>query len=458
MKNIDQYRMPGFLSRTATITVAFAVAIVAAVFAAHSVGATQAMQPAPPPALTTHYSFTGSPDGSSPTAPLLRDSKGNFYGTTDVGGNTGCYNDQNRQPQVGAGCGTVYKLDPVGKETVLYTFTGGADGANPAVGLITEGDGRLYGTTLAGGASKTCNGYNGCGVVFSLSPPATQGAPWTEAVLYTFTGGADGGIPFASLITDGAGNLYGTTFVEGSKGYGVVFKVDSSGNETVPYTFTGGADGANPEANLVQDADGNLYGTTVYGGNMGNYGVVFKLDPSGQETVLHSFTSGTDGALPGGGLLQDAAGNLYGTTTQGGNDSRCNPSYGHYGCGVVFELNTAGEMNTLYKFRGGRDGEGPNGNLIRDREGRLYGTTAEGGPYNNGTVFQIGKSGEETMLYAFKGRAHGASPSGGLITDGNGNLYGTTAGGGVTMGSGGDPNCGPNPFEGCGTVFELSLK
>jgi uncharacterized repeat protein (TIGR03803 family) len=450
MKRFRRSGSFGFQLRLAAVVMTVAAVIVAAVFIAHSAGATQAKQSV---ALTTLYSFTGSPDGAYPTASLLRDAQGRLYGTTEAGGNTGCYIDQNRQAQVGAGCGTVYRLDPAGKETVLYTFTGGADGGIPVAGLITEGDGKLYGTTVAGGTSQTCNGYIGCGVVFSLSPPAMQGAPWSETVLYTFTGGADGGTPFASLITDGDGNLYGTTFSEGSHGGGVVFEVDSSGNEIVLYTFCAEAycqDGANPQASLVRDPDGNLYGTTDYGGSMGSYGVVFKLDPSGNETVIYAFTGGTDGAYPGE-LLQGATGNFYGTTTQGGNHSDCNPSYGHYGCGVVFELGAAGEMSTLYKFKGGTDGEDPNGNLIRDREGRLYGTTGVGGAYDQGTIFVLGKTGMETVLYTFTGKADGLSPAGGLIADGKGNLYGTTAAGGVL-------GCLPNPLEGCGTVFELSLK
>ena len=203
----------------------------------------------------------------------------------------------------------MFKLDPAGKETVLYAFTGGTDGNSPASGLVRDAEGNLYGTTTGGGNLSTCGGA-GCGVVYELDPNGN------ETVLYSFSGpdGADLG---GDLLRDDAGNLYGTTYSGGTSNAGVVFKVDPTGHETVLYSFTGGADGANPFAGVVQDNAGNLYSTTFRGGTSGN-GVVFKVDPTGHETVLHSFTGGADG---GGPLLTCGSGpqgNLYGTTFFGG--------------------------------------------------------------------------------------------------------------------------------------------
>ena len=195
----------------------------------------------------------------------------------------------------------------------LHTFTGG-DGYQPYAGLVRDSAGNLYGTTAGGGTY-------GAGVVFQLD------ATGAETVLYSFTGGADGATPVADVKRDSAGNLYGTTAGGGTYGAGVVFQLDATGAYTVRYTFTGGADGANPYARLVRDSAGNLYGTTVNGGAYG-YGVVFKLDTTGAETVLHSFTGGKDGANPYAGLLLDSASNLYGTTYYGG----------AYGKGVAFKI------------------------------------------------------------------------------------------------------------------------
>lgn len=192
----------------------------------------------------------------------------------------------------------------------MYNFTNGADGG----GVIFDSKGNLYGTASGGGTS-------GAGVVFKI-------ASGNETALYTFTGGADGGTPLGNLILDSAGNLYGTTNVGGVDGAGVVFKVDPSGNETVLYTFTGGSDGGYPAwVVLALDSDGNLYGTTS-GGGASNAGVVFKVNPSGHETVLYSFTGGVDGDSPYTGVVRDAGGNLYGATDFGGAS----------GAGVVFEI------------------------------------------------------------------------------------------------------------------------
>ncbi len=279
-------------------------------------------------------------DGYDPVASLIQDAAGNLYGTTTSGGASSdgfCATD---------GCGTVYKVDNAGHETVLYSFcsvAGCADGAGPIGGLIQDASGNLYGTTSSGG-NEFGDGYTG-GTAFKVD------ATGTETVLYNFCSAAncaDGLFPLAGLIQDGASNLYGTTYGGGlgncktdySNGCGTVFKVDGSGHETVLYSFNGGTDGANPESGLVRDASGNFYGTTYYGG-ADNYGTVFKADTAGQETVLHTFGTVTnDGAYPEAGLFQDPAGDLYGTTAFGGAN----------GGGMVFELNSAGQYTVLYSF------------------------------------------------------------------------------------------------------------
>jgi uncharacterized repeat protein (TIGR03803 family) len=231
------------------------------------------------------HQFTPPAKGATPFAGVIGDSSGNLYGTTESGGQ--------------ANKGVVYKLDHTGHETVLYSFTGLSDGCYPYGGVIRDSAGNLYGTTAQCG--------NGEGLVFKID---TTGH---ETVLYTFTGGLDGGSPWAGVISDSSGNLYGTTFYGGSADAGVVFRVDTGGHETVLYNFTGGFDGKSPQAGVVLDSAGNLYGTT-YSGGTANAGVVYKLDSGGRETVLHSFTGGTDGASPWAGVIRDTAGNIYGTT------------------------------------------------------------------------------------------------------------------------------------------------
>jgi uncharacterized repeat protein (TIGR03803 family) len=236
------------------------------------------------------------------------------------------------------GAGVVFKVDASGAETVLHAFTGGEDGVYPKAPLVRDSEGNLYGNTNGGGSA-------GAGVVFKLD---MNGA---EAVLYTFAGGADGESPAAGLVRDSAGNLYGTTYSGGlvadDGGYGVVFKLNTAGVETVLHTFTGKAnphaptDGAHPEAGLVLDSAGNLYGTTISGGrgcetcgNLGRQGfrVVFKVDTAGTETVLRVFTAKAGGWRPLAGLILDSEGDLYGSTLNGGLDGG-NPGYG-----VVFKL------------------------------------------------------------------------------------------------------------------------
>ncbi len=359
---------------------------------------------------TVLNSFRGVIHGAYPLAGLIEGSAGNLYGTTEYGGETGD--------------GVVFRVDTAGTETVLHSFTGQPDGAIPFAGLIRDSAGNLYGTTERGGI--------GYGVVFKLD---TSG---TETVLYSFTGGADGGSPASGVIRDSAGNLYGTTTVGGIGchfGCGVVFKLDTAGTETVLHTFRGG-DGANPATALIRDSAGDLYGTTPNGGSS-NAGVVFKVNKTG-ETVLHSFRGGADGASPLAGLIQDSAGNLYGTTAYGGLRG-CPP---RNACGVVFKLDTTGTYTVLYSFTGKADGANPFAGLIQDSAGNLYGTTNGGGTSRLGVVFKLDTTGTETVLYSFTGVADGFNPFAGVIRDSAGNLYGITPFGGIA-------SCE------CGVVFKL---
>jgi len=349
---------------------------------------------------TTLHSFSG-PDGEFPGGSPIRDASGNLYGTTINGGS---YDYGFSYAYGGAGNGTVFKIDPSGNETVLYSFIGGADGAYPFAGLVQDAAGNLYGMTTGGGSADL-------GTVFKVDPSGN------EIVLHNFTGGADGASPHAGLVQDAAGNLYGTTRRGGSADLGTVFKVDPSGNEIVLHSFTGGADGAEPYAGLVRDTEGILYGTASGGGT--GYGTVFKIDPSGNFTVVHSFDGGTDGAYPCSELVRDASGNLYGTTAGGGT-----------GYGTVFKIDSSGNEAVLYRFTS-VDARGTWAGVVRDASGNLYGTLMSGGSQNCflgcGTVYKIDPSGNYTVLHNFD-RTDGAHPIASLMIDASGNLYGTTQG------------------------------
>jgi uncharacterized repeat protein (TIGR03803 family) len=323
--------------------------------------------------------------------------------------------------------GTVFKITPQGQETTLHIFQGGSDGIMPRGGLVMYGDGNLYGTTYVGGSSNN-------GTVFKITP---QGQ---ETVLYSFQGGADGANPWAGLYLGVDGNFYGTTAYGGNRSnHGTVFKITPQGQETVLYSFQGGADGANPWAGLYLGVDGNFYGTTAYGGNRSNHGTVFKITPQGQKTVLYSFQGGADGANPAGDLIEfNGVGfrntHLYGTTLYGGSHSN----------GTVFQVDPSTKTDdVLYSFTGGSDGGNPIGNIIIDSKAyyvqgfpyyNIYGVTMTGGSNNNGTVFQMDTDGvllaEMTDQYIFQG-SDGANPSASLLLDGNNdNLYAITANGG----------------------------
>ncbi len=371
---------------------------------------------------TVLYSFTGGADGAKPYAGLIRDAAGNLYGTTQSGGNVTGVNCISYQGKYQGGCGVVFELDATGRETVLYTFLGGADGAFPWAGVMRDQAGNLYGTTMAGGASNA-------GVVYRVLASGQQ------SVIYSFTGGADGGSPLAGLSYDATGNFYGTTACGGTGsssycqssggGAGVVFRVNLSGKETVIYNFTGKSDGANPWAAVSQDSAGNLYGTTTAGGSgacASGCGVVFMLNSSGQEAVLHSFSGGTDGNTPYAGVTLDGFGNLYGTTVEGGTGK----------WGVVFKLDTAGDETVLYNFTDQKDGGAPRSGVILDANGNLYGTTTDGGAGNDGAVYQLSPAGQETVMFGFPPHADGSFPQSSLALDAAGNFYGTTTYGGAS--------------------------
>lgn len=362
------------------------------------------------------YAFNGT-DGAAPTATLIEDAAGNLYGTTSSGG-SGCG---------GSGCGVVFKLNTANKETVLHTFTG-PDGATPYGHLLLDGSGNLYGTTSGGGSGSACQG--GCGTVFKIDRSGV------ESVLHSFTGNPDGTNPRAGLVSDNSGNLYGTTENGGAFGFGTIFKIDAGGSETVLHSFAGGStDGADPKAGLILDPDGNLYGTTFTGGS-GGYGTVFELDTTNTETILYNFTGNSDGGNPFGGLTRDTNGVLYGTTENGGiygtaENVRVDPLNRPYGCckGVVYQLDGAGEK-ALYTFTGGNDGGTPAADLVL-YNGVLYGTTLSGGPGHRGTAFSVTiANGSESVLHGFTGKTDGATPGAGLLINAAGVLYGTAEGGG----------------------------
>jgi uncharacterized repeat protein (TIGR03803 family) len=374
--------------------------------------------------------FTGGKDGGVPQAGLIFDQAGNLYGTTF---RDGAHNG-----------GTVFELKPntngSWSETVLYSFCAlddCYDGSAPEAGLIFDQAGSLYGTTSYGGTG------NNHGTVFKVTPH--QDGSWTENVLYSFTLGRDGGYPDAGLVFDSSGDLYGTASAGGVYGAGVVFKLarrsGGSWTEDVLYDFTGGDTGEYPYAGVIFDASGNLYGTTV-GGGMDNVGIVFKLSPSKRGvwtiSVLHSFTGGRDGGYPYGSLVMDPAGNVYGTTYYGGIHED----------GTVFKLTqSAGKWRetVLHSFSDGRDGALPYGSVVFDSSGNLYGMTSIGGDFSRcagagcGVVFKLAPTSEggwkETGLHDFFNDP-GAFPMAALIFDTTGNLYGTTQGDGTaTFGS-----------------------
>ncbi|HEX8816287.1 MAG TPA: choice-of-anchor tandem repeat GloVer-containing protein [Terriglobales bacterium] len=382
-----------------------------------------ASAPAGSQTLTVLHNFAGPPnDGDYAFGGLAMDGAGNLYGTTLEGG-------KNDTCSGFTGCGTAFELDASSNETVLYNFSG-PDGSEPIGSLTIDANGILYGTTEFGGYTRGCD----CGTVFKIDGDG-------ETVLHRFTG-ADGAVPSSGVIVGPSGGIYGTASEGGPTGNGVVFKVEA-GKETVLYPFTGQADGAEPIGGLTADTRGNLYGTTAYGGNLDDCdgtgcGVVFELTGT-QETVLHAFKNPPDGGTPVANLLMDANGDLYGTTRNGGEP---------YKTGTVFKVGPDDQEHVLHRFTVNQHtGSAPKGiypitGLARDAQGNLYGTTEEGGSSGYGVAYEITTAGVEKVLHNFctAGCQDGSHPNS-LIIDGQGNLYGTTTGGGA---------------YGFGTIFKIS--
>jgi len=349
---------------------------------------------APAQTETVLHSFNGN-DGSYPFSRLIIDSKGNLYGAT--GGNP-----------VTSTFASIFKLGTTEKLGVLYSQPGTGVCDLCIDNLLRDSQGNLYGSDAAGGEF-------GNGAIFKLTPSGVFN------VLYSFTGGSDGKSPNDGLIADQEGNLYGTAAFGGAFDQGAVFKVTPSGNEQVVYSFTGGSDGGEPWGRLVRDTQGNFYGTTYADGSFHfSFGVAFKLTADGVESVLHSFTGGSDGGHPNGDLILDSQGNLYGTT----------PAVSRGTHGTVFKITQQGVLTVLHTFSG-PDGFDPRSGLLMDASGNLFGTTFSGGASGDGVVYKVTPGGAETVLHSFSG-GDGSFPVGGLAFDQRGNLYGTTAYGGIS--------------------------
>jgi uncharacterized repeat protein (TIGR03803 family) len=369
----------------------YSVIVSNALGSAASTGAvlTIASVAAPGVAFSTLYLFTGAADGGNPNG-LVQETNGNFYGTTQSGGT----NDS----------GTVFQMTPSGAVTTLYLFNGIGDGGfAPEAGLTQGADGNLYGTTEGGGT-------NGWGTIFQTT---TNGRLTT---VYTFDGG-DGGMPGEPMILGTDGSFYGTTFGGGADYSGEVFRLTPRGALTQLASFNG-LNGFNPNK-LIQGADGSLYGTTYDGGNYGD-GNIFNVTTNGALSTLFSFFYPTGGFLPAAGLAQVPNGTFYGTTYEGGTN----------GYGTVFMMSPSFAVTTVYSFTGGKDGGHPAADLIQGSDGNLYGTTAFGGPYNDGTVFRMGPGGAPVTLAWFDGY-NGANPQSPLVQGTDGSFYGTTQNGGA---------------------------
>ena len=306
--------------------------------------------------------------------------------------------------------------------TALHVFNGTPDGAFSEAPVVQDAAGNLFGTTTSGGGDN--------GTVFKID------ASGHESVLFSFNG-SNGGFPNSGLILDKAGNLYGTA-EEGPGGAGVVFRVDPNGNEEILHAFQGGfnTESANPSGGVIMDAAGNLFGATISGGlgPFPGFGTLYSLDPAGNFTVLYKFQGQSDGANPQGPLVRDAQGNLYGVAPATDTAGKVR--------GTVFKLAPDGTLTVLHTFTGGKDGSAPQGGLLLDNLGNLFGAAGGGGDTGNGTIFEITKAGTFRRLYSFKGTSDGKNPNGELVRDSAGNIFGTA-------------QSGPNQFV-LGTVFELS--
>jgi len=450
---------------------------------------------APDGTLTVLHRFNDTPSGTIPNALTLA-SDGNFYGTTTNGGLSGF--------------GVAYAMSPDGTFSVVHSFAGGSsDGAQPDATLIQGFDGALYSTTQAGGLwnngtafritlsgvvtvmhsfgasgdvgspvqliqandgdfyGAALGGAYGLGAIFHMT---SAGDVVSE---HNFEAGPDGANPNASLVQASDLNFYGTTLHGGRFDNGTVFRMTPDGTVTVLHDFAGAPDGAQPLANLIQANDGALYGTTLSGGNAGNWGTVFRMTLDGLVTILHSFSDGPDGARPYAPLIQAADGNLYGTTNgsffslgSGASFEVIRSDFGSafgliqgtdgyfYGVGStvthgdVFRMTSDGSVTALHNFDDFSQGAGPIGPLLQASDGNFYGMTGFGGALNYGTAFRVSTDGTFTLLHSFAGGHDGRRPAGGLVQALDGSLYGVTnLGGGVTAKS----------TNGGGTIFQLTL-
>jgi len=349
---------------------------------------------------TILHTFTGNPDAGYPVAGVVLD-RGNIYGATMFDGAN----------QAGA----VFRIDDDGNETVLHSFgSSHSDGVFPQAGLVADAEGNVYGTTGGGGT-------HGAGTVFKIDSKGQY------SVVYSFkTTGGDAKNPAAGLVLDQAGNLYGTSPSGGAAAAGAIFQISNKGQEKVIYSFKGSPGGATSDADLLRDSSGNLYGTTMAGG-AANLGTAFKLNPEHQDKVLFSFPGGRRGENPTTALVRDAIGDLYGTI----GSYYLPPLYTTLFQGLIFKLNPSGAETVLYVFTGGDDGGSPHPTLVRDAAGNLYGGTGTGGRFGCGTVFKLDPKRHLTVLYSFTGGADGCGSTN-LTLDSHGNLYGMSSVNGFT--------------------------
>jgi uncharacterized repeat protein (TIGR03803 family) len=388
------------------------------------------------------------PDGANPYAEMIEGADGNYYTTTIAGGAGTCPG----LSQVIPGCGAIVKITPSGQLSVVYSFPYDSssqtapEGLNPQAGLVQGPDGNFYGAATYGGslgAAGPCITPSriggGCGTIFKITPAGKA------TVLHTFCGGngcgslaTDGYLPAGRLIFGTDGNLYGTTqfggVFQGVFNSGTIFRISRSGTYKILHVFSGNSntgDGANPAAGLIQASDGNFYGTTMSGGTSGIYGTVFKMTHSGAVTVLHSFMSVNDlnGAQPEGALVEASDGNLYGTAASGGANGR----------GTVFRVSKSGVFKKTYDFTqaAGNVGFLPKAGLIQASDGNLYGTAWEGGgPTQVGSIYQLTLPGIATLEAGFDGQNTGSAPVDALLQGSDGKLYVTSQNGGGPNGSG----------------------
>ena len=401
-----------------------------------------AIAPAQAQTFSVIHTFSGGGDGYQPYAGLTVDAGGHLYGTTTE--YTG---------------GTVFVMKPTNGNWVLNTVLrfDVSDGLIPYSKVVFGPGGSMFGTTLEGGSNFNCE--FGCGTVYNIRPPQSVctavSCPWSGRAIFSFTRDLEGGDPYSvDPVFDQSGNQYGTTALGGTVGVGVVYKLTHSGGswtETVLHDFTlSGSDGGFPGSGVILDQEGNLYGTTAYGGDFG-YGTVYRVSPSGSNwitTTLYSFHGADDGTYPNAALTFDQAGNLYGATAAGGSG----------GGGTAFKLSPSGggwSFSLIYSLVGqisGVDFPGPYNALAIDSTGSLYGAAYLDGASGKGSIFKLTPAGDNwscTSLHDFTGGSDGANPRGGVTLDGNGNLYGTTIYGGSLQGD----NC---QGIGCGVVWKIA--